>query len=135
MHCILIANNWLSHLFRKNISALKYSGECLPEVAFCYGGNEASWNSTMIKQCEKMGCFTCKDVSSPCCMCKMDCAKYNMLQVCHQREECFDMSSRKDPTKIGTDEFGNPVLTYYECIDGYCSEIYDLTCERRCNEE
>ena len=26
-------------------------------------------------------------------------------------------------------------LTYYECIDGYCSEIYNLTCERRCNSK
>ena len=26
-------------------------------------------------------------------------------------------------------------LTYYECNDGYCSEIYNLTCERRCNSK
>ncbi len=45
------------------------------------------------------------------------------------------MHSRKDPTEIGTDEFGNSVLNYYECKNGYCSEIYNLTCERRCNEK
>jgi len=44
------------------------------------------------------------------------------------------MASRKDPTKIGTDEFDNSVLRYYQCVEGYCSEIYNLTCERRCNE-
>ena len=41
------------------------------------------------------------------------------------------MASRKDPTKIGTDEFGIGKLAYYECHKGYCSEIYDLKCERR----
>lgn len=44
------------------------------------------------------------------------------------------MKSRRDPTVIGTDEFGNPVEGYYTCYDGYCIEIYDLKCERRCND-
>ena len=44
------------------------------------------------------------------------------------------MKDRRDPTVIGTDEYGNAVLTYYTCKDGYCTEIYDLKCERRCNE-
>ena len=43
------------------------------------------------------------------------------------------MTSRKDPTKIGTDEFGIAEMRYYECQKGYCSEIYNLTCERRCD--
>ena len=34
----------------------------------------------------------------------------------------------------GTDEFGNSVLTYYTCKNGTCVEIYDLKCQRRCNE-
>ncbi len=57
------------------------------------------------------------------------------FQICHHKKLCFSMHSRKDPTEIGTDEFGNSVLNYYECKNGYCSEIYNLTCERRCNEK
>lgn len=45
------------------------------------------------------------------------------------------MTSRKDPTKIGMDEFNLPDLTYYRCIKGYCSEIYDLKCERKCDSK
>ena len=44
------------------------------------------------------------------------------------------MNARRDPTEIGTDEFGNSVLTYYTCKNGTCVEIYDLKCQRRCNE-
>ena len=44
------------------------------------------------------------------------------------------MSARRDPTEIGTDEYGNSILTYYKCNDGVCVEIYDLKCQRRCNE-
>lgn len=69
--------------------------------------------------------------------CKILASKFSVFwsfQICYQRGECFDMKSRRDPTVIGTDEFGNAVLGYYTCTDGYCIEIYDLTCERRCNE-
>ena len=45
------------------------------------------------------------------------------------------MATRRDPTVIGTDEFGNPVLRYFTCTQGYCREIYDLHCERRCDEQ
>ena len=44
------------------------------------------------------------------------------------------MNARRDPTEIGTDEYGNSILTYYNCKNGTCMEIYDLKCERRCNE-
>ena len=57
-----------------------------------------------------------------------------LLQICHQRGQCFDMASRRDPTVIGTDAFGNPKKEYYDCSGGYCVEIYNLTCERRCDE-
>jgi hypothetical protein len=57
------------------------------------------------------------------------------LQICAERQQCFDLSSRKDPTTIGTDEFKNPILTYYTCNHGDCREIYDLTCERRCDDK
>ena len=45
------------------------------------------------------------------------------------------MSARRDPTMIGTDEYGNSVSLIYNCNNGYCSEIHSLTCERRCNEK
>ena len=44
------------------------------------------------------------------------------------------MNARRDPTEIGTDEYGNPVLKYYNCQNGHCVEIYDLKCKRNCNE-
>ncbi|TRY79645.1 hypothetical protein TCAL_12607 [Tigriopus californicus] len=100
--------------FGPNVTKAKYPGECLPEVALCYGPDADRLNDTMKKMCSKVGCFNCRD-------------------ICHEREECFDMDSRKDPTIIGTDEYGNSVLVYYECRNGYCSEIYDLVCERRCD--
>ena len=58
----------------------------------------------------------------------------SFYQICSQRGECFNMNARRDPTEIGTDEFGNSVLTYYTCKNGTCVEIYDLKCQRRCNE-
>ena len=36
---------------------------------------------------------------------------------------------------IGTDEYGNAEARYYDCKDGYCTEIHSLKCERRCNEK
>ena len=44
------------------------------------------------------------------------------------------MTAQRDPTEIGTDEYGNSILKYYHCQNGNCTEIYDLKCKRRCNE-
>ena len=59
-----------------------------------------------------------------------------VFQICNQRRECFDMKDRRDRTVIGTNKTGNgtPVKSYYTCLNGYCTEIYNLTCERKCNE-
>ena len=57
------------------------------------------------------------------------------LQICHAQQRCFDMKTRRDPTLIGTDEYGNSIKTHYHCTNGYCSEIHSLKCERRCNEK
>ena len=57
------------------------------------------------------------------------------MQICGARQQCFDMKTRRDPTMIGTDEYGNAISTHYHCTDGYCSEIHSLKCERRCNEK
>ena len=48
----------------------------------------------------------------------------------------FDMKDRKDRTVIGTNKTrnGTPVRNYYTCKNGYCIEIYNLTCERKCND-
>jgi len=60
----------------------------------------------------------------PCVTCK---------EICKERRACYDMKGRRDPVKIGTDEFGLPKTGYYNCVKGYCVEIYNLTCERRCD--
>ena len=46
------------------------------------------------------------------------------------------MKDRIDRTVIGTNKTGNgtPVKSYYTCHNGYCTEIYNLTCERKCND-
>ena len=33
------------------------------------------------------------------------------FQICKEREACFDMKARRDPVKIGTDEFGLPKIS------------------------
>ena len=60
---------------------------------------------------------------------------FKLNQICSARMQCFDMKTRRDPTLIGTDEYGNSVSVHYSCKDGYCSEIHSLKCERRCNEK
>jgi len=101
--------------------SVAYPGECPELTSKCiremdkWKHNEGGYqNETEKEICLKEPCATCKS-------------------ICNQRGECFDMKGRRDPTVIGTDEFGNPVTGYYTCEDGYCIEIYDLKCERRCD--
>jgi len=101
--------------------SVSYPGECPELTSKCirdmknWKWNENGYeNKTEADICSALPCATCKS-------------------ICNQRNYCFDMKARRDPTVIGTDEFGNPVTGYFTCNDGYCIEIYDLACERRCN--
>jgi len=101
--------------------SVTYPGEC-PDLNSNCIKSMSKWkfnkdgyqNETEKEICQEKPCATCK-------------------MICNQRGECFDMKGRRDPTVIGTDEFGNPVTGYYTCKNGFCIEIYDLKCERRCD--
>ena len=43
----------------------------------------------------------------------------------------LNLSSRPENTLIHF--FNSTNLGYYTCVKGYCIEIYNLTCERRCD--
>ena len=46
------------------------------------------------------------------------------------------MRSRRDVVYFGVDEYDDPLLTYYHCVDGgNCTEIYNMTCSRTCDEK
>jgi len=100
---------------------VSYPGEC-PELTSKCIKEMKNWkwhedgyeNKTEADICSAQPCATCKS-------------------ICNSRNECFDMKARRDPTVIGTDEYGNPVVGYFTCTEGYCVEIYDLKCERRCD--
>ena len=34
---------------------------------------------------------------------------------------------------FGVDEYDDPLLTYYKCDKGNCTEIYDMKCTRTCD--
>ena len=44
------------------------------------------------------------------------------------------MKDRRNRTAIGKDKYGLNSTTYYTCKKGYCSEIYNVKCERRCTK-
>ena len=41
---------------------------------------------------------------------------------------------RRDVVYFGVDEYDDPLLTYYQCQEGNCSEIYDMKCNRTCDD-
>ena len=43
------------------------------------------------------------------------------------------MNSRRDVVYFGVDEYDDPLLTYYQCKDVNCTEIYDMKCNRTCD--
>ena len=44
------------------------------------------------------------------------------------------MKDRRNRTAIGKDKYGLNSTTYYTCKKGYCSEIYNVKCERKCTK-
>ena len=34
---------------------------------------------------------------------------------------------------FGVDEYDDPLLTYYDCVRGNCTEIYEMKCTRTCD--
>ena len=99
--------------------SVTFSGTCNKTVSICNNGGRRD-NREL---CENIPDIP--EYSNECASCRA---------ICHQRGQCFDMRKRRDPTKIGTDEFGIPELKYYTCNKGQCEEIYNLKCKRRCNE-
>lgn len=98
----------------KHMNSGRYMGKCDPLVEFCLS-DEVRQNATFKATCLNKGCFDC-------------------WNLCSTRKECFDMKVRSDSTLIGRDEYGRPKLKYYSCNDGHCEEIYNLACERRCED-
>ena len=50
-------------------------------------------------------------------------------------ECCQYIVDRRDVVFFGVDEYDDPLLTYYDCKDGACTEIYDLKCNRTCDHK
>ena len=42
---------------------------------------------------------------------------------------------RRDVVYFGVDENEDAKLTYYNCVEGQCVEIYNLTCNRTCDAQ
>lgn len=53
--------------------------------------------------------------------------------LCAERHQCLDMRNRRDVVYFGVDEYDDPLLTYYKCDNGNCTEIYDMKCTRACD--
>lgn len=79
------------------VSKKAYPGECPEQNKQCVQMYPDYPNDTIAKICSDVPCSDC-------------------WSICHKRGECFDMHSRRDPTVIGTDEYGLPDLRYYNCI-------------------
>jgi hypothetical protein len=57
-------------------------------------------------------------------------------QVCAWRGHCFDLRTRKDPSRIGTDAFDAPISGLYYCghRPGRCVQVAETHCQRRCHD-
>jgi len=84
------------------------------EYCFLKTANPSTYDEKMQELCTDPTCETC-------------------LDICRDRRQCLDMKSRRDVVYFGVDEYDDPLLTYYKCQDGNCTEIYDMKCNRTCD--
>ncbi|XP_023322370.1 uncharacterized protein LOC111696850 [Eurytemora carolleeae] len=93
-------------------------GDCPKETAFCFAKGR---NPEEYDEKEKLLC------AAPTCQ--------NCYDICKTKHQCLDMNSRRDVVYFGVDEYDDPMLTYYDCKNGVCTEIYDLICNRTCDHK
>jgi len=89
---------------------------CPKQTEYCFlkTANPSTYDEKMMELCTDPTCETC-------------------LDICRDRRQCLDMKSRRDVVYFGVDEYDDPLLTYYQCQDGNCTEIYDMKCNRTCD--
>jgi len=89
---------------------------CPKDTEYCFlkTADPSTYNEKMQELCAEPSCETCRD-------------------ICRDRRHCLDMKNRRDVVYFGVDEYDDPLLTYYQCEDGKCSEIYDMKCNRTCD--
>lgn len=90
--------------------------ECPKSTEYCFleSARPDTYDEKMEELCSSPGCQTCKG-------------------ICQERHECLDMNSRRDVVYFGIDEYEDPLLTYYKCREGDCTEIFDMKCARTCD--
>ena len=86
---------------------------CYPNAEICFP--ESRQNSSTQELCYEAKCLDC-------------------WQMCHRNNKCFDMTTRRDPPRIGKDQWDRPREAYYTCKDGLCNEITELKCKRKCDD-
>lgn len=89
---------------------------CPKETEYCFleGANPATYDEKRKELCKNPSCQGCYD-------------------LCAERHQCLDMRNRRDVVYFGVDEYDDPLLTYYKCDKGNCTEIYDMKCTRACD--
>ena len=89
---------------------------CPKETEFCFREDARPdlYDEKRQDLCKAPTCKTCDD-------------------ICADRHQCLDMKNRRDVVYFGVDEYDDPLLTYYDCKDGECIEIYDMKCTRTCD--
>ena len=56
-------------------------------------------------------------------------------EICLWESTNFEKFLRRDVVYFGVDENDYSKLTYYNCVEGQCVEIYNLTCNRTCDAQ
>ena len=89
---------------------------CPKETEYCFleGANPATYDEKRKELCKSPKCQGCFD-------------------LCAERHQCLDMNNRRDVVYFGVDEYDDPPLTYYDCVRGNCTEIYEMKCTRTCD--